>query len=96
MADKELTLFVSVIVPVRNEARHIERTLEQLTGQDYNRDYFEIIVIDGESTDGTSALVEKLAAAYGNIRLLTNPKRLSSAARNIAVREAARRHRAIG
>jgi succinoglycan biosynthesis protein ExoA len=81
-------LFVSVIVPVRNEARFIERTLSQLVGQDYDRDRFEIIVVDGESTDGTPALVEKFAAEHANVRLFSNPKRLSSAARNIAVREA--------
>ena len=91
LVEENRAIFVSVIVPVRNEARHIERTLEQLTGQDYGcpgAPGFEIIVVDGESTDGTPALVERFAAAYGNIRLLANPKRLSSAARNIAVREA--------
>jgi succinoglycan biosynthesis protein ExoA len=82
------TLFVSVIVPVRNEARFIERTLQQLASQDYDREKFEIIVVDGESTDGTPALVERFASVHGNIRLIANPKRLSSAARNVAVREA--------
>jgi len=81
-------LFVSVIVPVRNEARFIEATLTQLVSQDYPADRFEVIVVDGESTDGTPALVAKFAAAHCNVRLLSNPKRLSSAARNIAVREA--------
>jgi succinoglycan biosynthesis protein ExoA len=33
-------------------------------------------------------LAEKFAAAYSNVRLLANPLRLSSAARNIAIREA--------
>ncbi len=82
------TLFVSVIVPVRNEARFIERTLAQLAGQDYDRDRFEVLVVDGESTDGTPDLVARFAAAHRNFRLLSNPRRLSSAARNIAQREA--------
>jgi succinoglycan biosynthesis protein ExoA len=85
---EEAALFVSVIVPVRNEARFIERTLEQLTSQDYDPAGFEVIVVDGESTDGTPSIVEKFAAAHGNVRLLRNAKRLSSAARNIAVRAA--------
>jgi succinoglycan biosynthesis protein ExoA len=88
LVQENLTLFISVIVPVRNEARFVERTLEQLVIQDYNRERFEIIVVDGESTDGTPDLVEKFAAAHGNVRLLANPKRLSSAARNIAIGEA--------
>ena len=88
LAAEEAALYVSVILPVRNESRFIERILEQLVSQNYDRDKFEIIVVDGESTDGTPALVEKFAAAYENVRLLANPKRLSSAARNIAVCEA--------
>ena len=88
------TPFISVIVPVRNEARFIERTLAQLVGQDYDRDRFEVLVVDGESTDGTPALVARFVERLGtvpghaNVRLLSNPRRLSSAARNIALREA--------
>src|SRR5207249_6003253 len=46
-------LTISVVVPVRNEARFIERTLQDLLAQDYDSDRFEILVIDGQSTDGT-------------------------------------------
>jgi succinoglycan biosynthesis protein ExoA len=82
------TLFISVIVPVRNEARHIESTLEQLVGQDYNPTCFEVIVVDGESDDGTQALVQAFVDRHPNVRLFSNPTRLSSAARNIAVKNA--------
>lgn len=82
------TLAISVIVPVRNEARFIERTLAQLVNQDYEGDRFEIIVVDGGSADGTAALVAKFAEGRRNVRLLHNPRRLSSAARNIAIRHA--------
>ncbi|MGO9112639.1 MAG: glycosyltransferase family 2 protein [Thermoguttaceae bacterium] len=82
------TLFISVIVPVRNEARFIEQTLAYLVNQDYDPNRFEILVVDGQSTDGTPALVTKLAEAHANVRLFDNPRRLSSAARNIAIRHA--------
>lgn len=82
------SLFISVIVPVRNEARFIERTLERLLAQNYDPEYFEVLVVDGESTDGTPAIVERLTATHANLRLLHNPRRLSSAARNIGVRNA--------
>ena len=78
---------ISIVVPVRNEARFIERTLTHLINQDYDRDRFEILVVDGESTDGTPALVAKFAQRHPNVRLFSNPRRLSSAARNIAIRE---------
>ena len=81
-------MFISVIVPVRNEAKFIERTLTQLIAQDYDSQRFEVLVVDGQSTDGTPELVAKLAEQYQNVRLYANPRRLGSAARNIAIREA--------
>src|SRR5580698_7136407 len=50
---------VSVIVPVRNEARSIERTLRLLLTQDFPRDRFEVIVADGASTDETVPIVRR-------------------------------------
>ena len=78
-------LKISVIIPVRNEAKFIQDTLHQLLGQDYDTDRFEILVVDGQSTDGTPDLVRQIAREHGNVRLLENPKRLSSAARNIGI-----------
>ncbi len=80
-------LKISVIVPVRNESKHIQATLNQLLTQDYPSDRFEILVIDGQSTDDTPELVRQTASQHTNVHLLDNPKRLSSAARNIGVRQ---------
>jgi succinoglycan biosynthesis protein ExoA len=82
------TLFVSVIVPVRNESRFIEHTLRQLVTQRYDPERFEILVVDGESTDGTPDRVAKFVEEYANVHLFSNPRRLSSAARNIGIRHA--------
>jgi succinoglycan biosynthesis protein ExoA len=82
------SLFISVIVPVRNEARFIERTLTQLTAQNCDPERFEIIVVDGESTDGTPDLVTKFVERHQNVHLYTNPQQWGSAARNIAIRHA--------
>ena len=81
-------LFVTVIVPVRNEAAHILATLRELVTQKYASGRFEILVIDGESEDATPELVRGFAERHPCVRLFHNPKRLSSAARNIGVREA--------
>jgi succinoglycan biosynthesis protein ExoA len=82
------TLFISVIMPVRNEAKLIERTLGQLVTQNYDSDRFEIIVVDGQSTDGTPERVAKFAEQHRNVHLYTNPRRLGSAARNVALHHA--------
>ena len=75
--------FISVVLPVRNEARFIGDTLEQLVAQEYPADRYEIIVADGMSDDGTREIVLEMAQKHTQIRLLDNPSRLSSAGRNI-------------
>src|SRR5439155_10240328 len=80
--------FISVIVPVRNEARFIRHTLEQLLAQNYPAGRFEVLVADGRSTDATRAIVRETAAAHPNVTLLDNPRHWSSAGRNAAVRAA--------
>jgi glycosyltransferase involved in cell wall biosynthesis len=75
--------FITVVMPVRNEARFIAGTVGQLLAQDYPVDRFEVIVADGMSDDGTRAIVAEIAAADSRLRLLDNPKRRSSAGRNV-------------
>jgi succinoglycan biosynthesis protein ExoA len=81
-------VFISVIVPVRNEERCIAGTLEKLLAQDYPADRFEVLVADGRSADATRAVVRSVAARHPNVRLLDNPRGWSSAGRNAAVRAA--------
>jgi len=50
---------VSIIIPARNEARSIERTLRAFLAQDYPR--FEVIVVDDRSTDGTGDIARSIA-----------------------------------
>ena len=79
---------VSVIVPVRNESRSIEHTLRLLLTQNFPREQFEVIVADGVSTDDTVPIVRRLQAEFGNLKLVFNCEKLSSAGRNTAIRHA--------
>jgi succinoglycan biosynthesis protein ExoA len=79
--------FITVIVPVRNEEAFIGATLEPILDQDYPGALFEVVVVDGESTDATTEIVGGMLDRYPNLRLFSNPKRLSSAARNIGIRQ---------
>jgi glycosyltransferase involved in cell wall biosynthesis len=81
--------FVSVIVPVRNEARSVERTLRSLLTQDYPAGRYEVIVADGGSTDATVPIVRRVQGEFPNLKLVYNPDRYSSAGRNTAVRHMA-------
>jgi GT2 family glycosyltransferase len=77
---------ISVILPVRNEARSLGRLLDQLLQQNYPADRFEILVADGRSNDGTRALVEqKASAAPVSVRVVDNPGVRSGAGRNAGV-----------
>ena len=78
--------FVTVVVPVRNEAVAIEPTLRALLTQDYPADRYEVIVADGGSDDATVPAVRRLQAEFPNLRLVFNPAGFSSAGRNTAVR----------
>jgi succinoglycan biosynthesis protein ExoA len=80
--------FISVVVPVRNEAAFIRATLAQLLRQHYDPGRFEVLVADGQSTDGTPDLVRELMEDFPNLRLLPNPRRWSSAGRNLGIRAA--------
>jgi succinoglycan biosynthesis protein ExoA len=80
--------FVSVIIPVRNEEAHLGAVLEDLIEQEYPKDRYEILVVDGQSTDGTSRVAAEVAnAGKAAIRLLSNPGRRSSAGRNLGVQQ---------
>ena len=80
--------FVTVIVPMLDEERHIMRCLSSLLEQDYPHDRLEILVVDGGSTDGSPAIVREVAARQPRVRLMNNPGRLASAGLNVGVRHA--------
>jgi succinoglycan biosynthesis protein ExoA len=81
-------LYLSVIIPIRNEAEHIGGVLDRLLEQHYDPDKLEIIVVDGLSTDRTPQIVQNYVQKHSNIRYFENPKKLASAARNIGIRHA--------
>jgi succinoglycan biosynthesis protein ExoA len=77
---------VTVIMPIRNEARYIARSLGAVLAQDYPADRIEILVVDGMSNDGTRAFVEQTACnAKKHVMILDNPSRIVPPALNIAL-----------
>ncbi len=86
-AESELP-FITVVVPARNEARYITRTIGYLQKQDYPPGRMEILVVDGMSDDGTAGIVSAISQGDPRVRLLHNPLRLSSGGRNVGIRHA--------
>lgn len=75
---------ILIVIPCLNEAAHIGGLLDQLRPA-AARLGGRIVVADGGSSDGTQAIVEKIVAKDPRVVLLANPKRLQSAAINMAV-----------
>jgi len=76
---------VSIIMPVRDEARYIERSLGAVAAQDYPQHLLEIIVADGMSTDGTRSILQNLRAEHPNLRVIDNPRKIVSTGLNAAL-----------
>lgn len=78
--------FVSAIMPVRNEIRFIERSLQSVLTQDYPPQSLEIIIVDGESTDGTREFLDKTANHNKRIHVLSNVQRTIPFAMNKGIK----------
>lgn len=77
---------VSVLMPVRNEARFVEAALAGVLATPSLT--LEVLVIDGRSTDGTAEVVRRLAERDPRVRLLDNPAQIVPTALNLGIREA--------
>lgn len=79
---------VTVLVPCRNEVRHIGPCLDSLLGGDFPADALEILVVDGMSDDGTRDIVADYARRHPAVRLVDNPRRITPTALNTGIRAA--------
>jgi glycosyltransferase involved in cell wall biosynthesis len=57
------TPFVSIIIPVYNDAQRLKSCLEQLQNQSYPQDCYEIIVVDNNSTEDLQPVVTQFSQA---------------------------------
>jgi cellulose synthase/poly-beta-1,6-N-acetylglucosamine synthase-like glycosyltransferase len=62
--------FISIIVPVKNEARVVGRLLSALEGLDYPRDRREFIVVEDGSEDGSLEICERFSSEHGDVRVV--------------------------
>ncbi|MGN7733588.1 glycosyltransferase family 2 protein [Ensifer sp. 22564] len=75
-----------IVIPCLNEAEHIEGLVEGLRPAAAHLNG-AILIVDGGSTDGTREIAAGLAKAHASVLALDNPKRIQSAAINLAVAE---------
>lgn len=90
MSSAERCPFVTVIMPIRNEAAYIARSLGAVLAQDYPPERMEVLVVDGMSDDGTREVISSLQVRHPRfaIRILDNPARIVPTALNLGLRHA--------
>lgn len=76
---------LSVVCPIYNEERYIEKCINSILRQDYPKDKLEIILVDGMSTDRTREIVKSYMQKYSFIKMLDNPERIVPYAMNIGI-----------
>lgn len=77
---------VSVVIPVFNVARLLPRCLDSLIAQTYTD--WQAICVDDGSTDGSSDILDRYAAADARIIVFHTPNQGASRARNLGLDKA--------
>jgi len=75
---------LSIVIPCRNEVIHIEECLTAIFASEGISNFeTNVFVVDGQSDDGTRALIQKLATLNTKLHLLDNPSLTTPNAFNI-------------
>ena len=65
--------FFSIVVPVKNEERVIDRLLSSLSNLNYPLNKSEIIIVEDGSTDKTNDICINYAKEHANVKILNKP-----------------------
>jgi glycosyltransferase EpsH len=76
---------VSVIIPVYNSEKYLEKCLDSIFAQSGR---FEVIVVNDGSTDQSLAILNSYEKKYSNLKIITQENQGIGAARNTAMRHA--------
>src|SRR3989344_83941 len=74
----------SVIVPTYNRKEQLEKCIESIKNQDFDKNDFEVIVVDGGSTDSTNEFLE----TQGVVCIMLEERVGPGKARNLGGRKA--------
>lgn len=83
--DREL-ITASIIIPMRNEEKYIGKCLQSILANDFPKNQYEVLVIDGASTDRSRAIVDQMSPWFQNLRLIDNPRGIVPTGLNAAIR----------
>ena len=81
-------LWVSIVIPMRNEERFIGKCLDSILANDFPADAYEVLVVDGSSNDKSREIVQAKLSASPAIRLLHNRRQTTPIGLNIGIQQA--------
>lgn len=78
---------ITVILPIRNEARYIRNALLAVLKQEYPPEKMQILIADGMSTDATREIIDELVSNYPqhSVKLIDNLNQIASTGLNTAL-----------
>jgi len=79
---------LTIICPIYNEEKYIARCIESLIRQDYPKDDWEILFVDGMSTDRTREIIASYLPQCPYLRVIENPNKIVPYAMNKGISEA--------
>ncbi|GMX57761.1 MAG: hypothetical protein YFSK_0890 [Candidatus Yanofskyibacterium parasiticum] len=79
---------LSIIIPCRNEEKFIGKCLDSVAAQDYPKENFDVLAVDGMSDDGTRKIIGDYREKFPFIKLLDNPEKFTPFAMNIGIKNA--------
>lgn len=68
--------FISVIIPARNEENNIERAILSVANCKFDKNKYEIIVVNDRSADRTQEIAENLQSSIPNLKVLNLTEQL--------------------
>ena len=84
--DEELVPLFTVVVPVYNVEKYLEKCISSIIGQTYSN--IEIILVDDGSTDNSSAMCDRYAEEDSRVTVIHQKNTGVSAARNTGIENA--------
>ncbi len=77
---------ISVIIPCRNEEKHIKPCIDAILANDIGIENIEILVVDGMSDDSSRKIIFEAASKNKNVKLIDNVGRITPLAFNLGIK----------
>ena len=68
---------LSVVIAVRNEEKKLLSLINSLQSQDYDKNLYDVIIVDDHSQDNSLKILQEQASLWSNLRVLKQDVQLS-------------------